>query len=121
MNIFDAVIAAFTLLAIVMGFSAGLLRRLATILGYLIAAPLAVALAPYVIPFAFGRDGAAPANAWVVVVLVFVALGIAISALLRVIVDELAGDDIGPVRPCRGRSSRRRAHLSDCRAGRGDF
>ena len=39
MNIFDGVIAAFTLPAIVMGFSAGLLRSLATILGYLIAAP----------------------------------------------------------------------------------
>jgi membrane protein required for colicin V production len=95
MNPFDAVILALAALAIVMGFSAGLLRSLATILGYLIAAPLAVALAPYVIPFAFGRTGAAPANAWVVVVLVFVALGIAISALLRVIVGELAGEDVG--------------------------
>lgn len=95
MNTFDAVIAALALLAIVLGFNAGLLRSLATILGYLIAAPLAVALAPYVIPFAFGRAGAAPANAWVVVVLVFVALGIAISALLRVIVGELTGDDVG--------------------------
>jgi len=96
MNTFDAVIAAFALLAIVMGFSAGLLRSLATILGYLIAAPLAVALAPYVIPLAFGRAGAAPANAWVVVILVFVALGIVISALLRLIVGELAGNDVGP-------------------------
>ena len=96
MNPFDAVIAAFALLAIVMGFSAGLLRSLATILGYLIAAPLAVALSPYIIPFAFGRAGAAPANAWVVVILVFVALGIVISALLRLIVGELAGNDVGP-------------------------
>ena len=95
MNTFDAVIAAFALLAIVMGFSAGLLRSLATILGYLIAAPLAVALSPYIIPFAFGQAGAAPANAWVVVILVFVALGIVISALLRLIVGELAGTDIG--------------------------
>jgi len=94
MNTFDAVIAAFALLAIVMGFNTGLLRSLATILGYLIAAPLAVAFSPSVAAFALGRSGASPNTAWLVVV-VFVVLGVLISALLRVIVGELAGEDIG--------------------------
>jgi membrane protein required for colicin V production len=94
MNPFDAVVAAAAVVAIVMGFSSGLLRSLATILGWLIAAPLAVALGPYVIPLALGQSGAAPANAWVVVVLAFVALGIVISALLRTVVGEFIGPDI---------------------------
>jgi membrane protein required for colicin V production len=94
MNTFDAVISAFAVLAIVMGFSAGLLRSLATILGYLIAAPLAVALTPYVKAFALGRSGASLDNAWLALV-VFVALGVLVSALLRLIVGELAGADIG--------------------------
>jgi membrane protein required for colicin V production len=94
MNTFDAVVAAAALVAIVMGLRSGLLRSLATILGYLIAAPLAVALAPYVLPLAFGRTGTAPANAWVVVVLIFIALGIVISALLRTVVGEFIGPDI---------------------------
>ena len=94
MNAFDAVISALAFLAIVMGFSAGLLRSLATILGYLIAAPLAVAFTPYVAAFALGRSGASLDNVWLVVV-VFVALGMLVSALLRLIVGELAGADIG--------------------------
>ncbi len=47
MNPFDAVVATVAIFAIVMGFNAGLLRSLATILGYLIAAPVAVAITPY--------------------------------------------------------------------------
>ena len=44
MNTFDAVVTAFAILAVVMGFMSGLLRSLATILAYLIAAPIAIAL-----------------------------------------------------------------------------
>ena len=40
MNIFDAVVLGFTLVAIAFGFHAGLLRSLAAILGYVVAAPL---------------------------------------------------------------------------------
>jgi len=45
-NSFDAVIGALMLLAALMGFVSGLLRSLATVLGYLAAVPLAVAAAP---------------------------------------------------------------------------
>ena len=54
MNPFDAVIYAAAAIAAVLGFSAGLLRSLATILGYLIAAPLAVAMTPRVMALAPG-------------------------------------------------------------------
>jgi membrane protein required for colicin V production len=95
MNPFDAFVSAVTVLAIAMGFHAGLLRSLATILGYLVAAPLAITFTPYVMAFALGRSGAAPDNAWLVLVVVFVALGALIAALLRTVVGEFAGPDIG--------------------------
>ena len=94
MNTFDAVVAAVAVLAIVLGFNAGLLRSLATIFGYLIAAPLAVAITPYVTAIALGRS-MAPANAWLMVVIVFVAAGAGISALLRIVVGEFVGPDVG--------------------------
>jgi membrane protein required for colicin V production len=46
--IFDLVIYALVALAIVFGFNSGLLRSLATILGYLVAVPLALGTAPAV-------------------------------------------------------------------------
>jgi membrane protein required for colicin V production len=51
MNPFDAVVLGLTLVAIVSGFSAGLLRSLATILAYLIAAPIALTVSPMVAAF----------------------------------------------------------------------
>jgi membrane protein required for colicin V production len=94
MNTFDAVVYAVAILAIVMGFNAGLLRSLATILGYVIAAPVAIAITPQVVAFALGRL-ASPERGWLVLFAVFVALGIVISALLRVLVGEFIGPDIG--------------------------
>ena len=42
MNIFDGAVIGFTLIAIVFGFRSGLLRSLATIIAYLVAAPAAI-------------------------------------------------------------------------------
>ena len=64
MNPFDAAVTAVAILAIVMGFMSGLLRSLATILGYLIAAPIAVALTPRVTAVALGQSAVAPDRAW---------------------------------------------------------
>jgi membrane protein required for colicin V production len=94
MNAFDAVVTAVAILAIVLGFNSGLLRSLATILGYLIAAPLAVAITPYVTAFALGQS-VSPDKAWLVPVVVFVAAGVVVSALLRVVVGEFVGPDVG--------------------------
>ena len=94
MNAFDVVVAAAAVVAIVLGFSTGLLRSLATILGYLVAAPLAVAITPYVTAIALGRS-MSPDNAWQMLVIVFVAAGAGISALLRIVVGEFVGPDVG--------------------------
>jgi len=94
MNAFDVVVAAAAIVAIVLGFSTGLLRSLATILGYLVAAPLAVAITPYVTAIALPRS-MSPDNAWLMLVIVFVAAGAGISALLRIVVGEFVGPDVG--------------------------
>jgi len=95
MNAFDAVVTAVMLLAVVMGFMSGLLRSLAAILAYLIAAPMAVALTPRLTALVLGQFTIPPEQSWIALFVVFVAFGLLISVLLRSLVDELAGDDIG--------------------------
>jgi membrane protein required for colicin V production len=95
MNTFDAVVTVIAILAAVMGFMSGLLRSLAAILAYLIAAPIAVALAPRLTAFIFGQSTVSPDRTWTALFVAFVALGLLISVLLRKLVDELAGEDIG--------------------------
>ena len=48
MNAFDAAVLGLAFVALVTGFSSGLLRSLATILAYAVAAPVALAIAPSV-------------------------------------------------------------------------
>ncbi len=95
MNPFDAVVTAVMVLAVAMGFMSGLLRSLAAILAYLIAAPIAVALTPRLAAFVLGQFTILPGETWIVLFVVFVAVGLLISLLLRTLVDALAGDDIG--------------------------
>ena len=77
MNEFDAVVAAFAIFAIVTGFMSGLLRSLATILGYLIAA----ALTPQIMPFVLGHFTIPTDWAWAPFFVVFVVVGIVVGAL----------------------------------------
>jgi membrane protein required for colicin V production len=95
MNPFDAVVCAATIFAIVLGFNTGLLRSLATILGYLVAAPLAVAMAPHLAAFALGRSDPSPYEGWLIPFALFAAIGIVVSALLRTAVGEFIGSDNG--------------------------
>lgn len=95
MNTFDAVITAFAILAIVMGFMSGLLRSLATILGYLLAAPFAIAITPRVMDFMSGRMTIPPDKTWVVLAVVFAAAGIVLGALGRGAITEFIGDEAG--------------------------
>jgi membrane protein required for colicin V production len=94
MNPFDAVVTATALVAVVMGFSSGLLRSLATILAYLIAAPLAVAFAPYLMA-ALGKSGVTPGQAWIAIIVMFVVFGILFGVLLRAVISEFTGPDAG--------------------------
>jgi membrane protein required for colicin V production len=96
MNAFDAVVTAVAILAIVMGFRSGLLRSLATILGYLVAAPAAVAITPHVATFVLGLSPVSQDTTWIVLFCVFMAIGIGISALFRTAVNEFIGPEISP-------------------------
>jgi membrane protein required for colicin V production len=95
MNTFDVIVTAVAFVAVVMGFASGLLRSLSAILAYLIAAPIAVALTPRVTSLIFGQAHPTTDRIWITLFAVFVVLGLVISALLRKLVDELAGEDIG--------------------------
>jgi membrane protein required for colicin V production len=94
MNLFDAFVTAAALVAIVMGFTSGLLRSVATILGYLLAAPLAVVITPRIVPFVIGSGTLPPDQSWLPVVVVFVALGIAFGVLFRNVLNEFVDDEI---------------------------
>jgi len=95
MNAFDVVVVAVAAVVVVLGFKAGLLRSLATILGYLIAAPLAIAIAPGLTTFALGQNVTPSGQNGLVLCGTFIAAGIVTSALLRLAVDEFVGPDIG--------------------------
>jgi membrane protein required for colicin V production len=94
MNLFDAFITAAALVAIVIGFTSGLLRSVATILGYLLAAPLAVAITPRIVPFVLGNGTLPPDESWLPVVVLFVVFGVAFGTLFRNLLNELIDDEI---------------------------
>lgn len=87
MNVFDAVVIGVTLVAVVMGYQSGLLRSLATIFGYVAAAPVAVALTPMLAPHV-------PANEHLLFFAVFLALSLLTGAGLRAAVSQTADDNI---------------------------
>jgi membrane protein required for colicin V production len=95
MNAFDAVIYAVAIIAVVVGFNAGLLRSLATILGYLIAAPTAVALTPRATALVLGQSAPSPNQTWITLLIVFFLVGGIVAALIRMIVSAFAGPDLG--------------------------
>lgn len=104
-NPFDAIVAMLALLAALMGFMTGLLRSLATILGWVAAAPVAVYATPPVMAMAASQAGTAlPQPAVFFGVLAFV--GMVLARLLRSAVvafvapvvsmpDRLAGATLG--------------------------
>jgi membrane protein required for colicin V production len=91
LNSFDAVIAALAVIAAVMGFMTGLMRSMATILGYLAGAPAALAATPPVIAFLDAQAKTPPVNRWIVFAALFVVIGITLGALLRKVVEMLTG------------------------------
>lgn len=94
MNIFDAIVIGMMLLAVVTGFRSGLLRSGATILGYIAAAPIAVAATPkltLLLPPQYKSLGEQNGMLFFVVLL---ASGLLIGAMLRSSVSAIAGEDI---------------------------
>jgi len=91
MTIFDSGVIGFALLALALGFNAGLLRSLATILGYLIAVPIAAAVTPPLAYFATDRSDPSGGPAVMVLFVVFLGSALVISALLNRAVGDMAG------------------------------
>jgi membrane protein required for colicin V production len=93
-NLFDAAVYLCIIVAVVSGFRTGLLRSLATIFGYLAAAPVAVIVSPYVTPFFVALLKVEPAQTGLVYATVFLVIGFILGFLLRLAVAEIAGDNI---------------------------
>ena len=94
MNPFDAVVYFCLLAAIVLGFRAGLLRSLATIIGYLVAAPIAVGVAPTLTRLLAAQAHLSPAENWAVLTVVFLGAGMLLGALMRAALHEVVGPRI---------------------------
>jgi membrane protein required for colicin V production len=93
-NPFDAAVYFFLFVAVVMGFSSGLLRSLATIFGYFIAAPLALAATPYLTPIMIDQFRLPLSQNWVAFTGILLVIGMILSALLRHAVSEIVGPQI---------------------------
>jgi membrane protein required for colicin V production len=95
MNPFDAVVLGVALIGLVTGFSAGLLRSLATILAYVIAAPIALAIAPAIVNWLNTRALLPADKAPLLLSLVpFIAL-IVIAVLLGILMRAAVGSATG--------------------------
>ncbi len=94
MNTFDIVVSVLAIVAMVTGFRTGLIRSMATILGYISAAPLAVAGTSFIAPIIAGQAMPSATQNSLVFFVLFVGAGLVLSALLRLSVDEI----VGPVR-----------------------
>ena len=94
MTIFDIAVIGAALLAAGFGFRSGLLRSLATIFGYLLAAPLAVIAGPKLAPLFASHSPPPDTTAILTMAAVFLAVGVVMAALLRHAVGAMAGDDV---------------------------
>ncbi len=94
MNPFDAAIVFCLAIALWAGWQAGLLRSLATIFGYLCAAPVAIAFAPGVAALAGIRFDMAQMPSWAVLAGVFVFSGLALGFFLRAAVNATVGETV---------------------------
>ena len=95
LNTFDAVVVGIMMVAIVMGFQSGLLRALATILGYVCAAPVAIAASPAIGRILNEQFHIQPKQDWIVFTGVFLVTGIVLAAVMRHTVQQMTGTEIG--------------------------
>ena len=95
MSSFDIVVYAGLIVAGAIGFKAGLLRSVVTILGYLVAMPIAVWATALIIPRIGSAPGSPLAQNSLVLFGIFLVSGIVLGKLLRTAVDDIIGSDIG--------------------------
>lgn len=92
-NLFNAAVYLCLIVAIIAGFRSGLLRSMATILGYVAAMPIAVAAAPRLSEILIEQFKLPQAQTWAVLSVAFLLIGIVLGALLRMAVNEMVGPD----------------------------
>jgi membrane protein required for colicin V production len=95
MNSFDAVVIAGLLIAIVIGFRSELLRSAVTIVGYLIAMPVAVWIKSFLAAQIGGAAAAGMAQSSLLFFGIFVVSGIVMGSLLRMLLDDVIGPEVG--------------------------
>ncbi|MBN8986568.1 MAG: CvpA family protein [Rhizobiales bacterium] len=95
MNIFDIVIYAGLLIAVVGGFYVGLLRSAATIVGYLMAMPIAAWVTALIAPQMAHGGNLQMLQSPFLLFGTFLVAGIILGKLLRMVVDEITGTDVG--------------------------
>jgi membrane protein required for colicin V production len=94
MNSFDAAVYVVVIVAVVSGFKAGLLRSIATILGYLAAMPVAMAATPYASRMLTAKFSTPAAQNPLLFFGLFLVAGIVFGALLRTAINETVGSGI---------------------------
>lgn len=94
MNTFDIAVSVVAIVAMITGFNVGLIRSVATILGYITAAPIAVAGTSVISPILTGQMAPSATQNSVVFFCLFFAAGILLGSLLRLAID----DAVGPIR-----------------------
>jgi membrane protein required for colicin V production len=95
MNSFDAVVYFALVVAVVLGFNSGLLRSAVTILAYLIAMPIAIWAMSLVAPAIHGPSEAPSSQNWPLLFGIFLAAGIVLGKLMRMVLDETIGPGAG--------------------------
>jgi membrane protein required for colicin V production len=95
MNTFDAVVYVGLIAAAIAGFNAGLLRSAVTILGYLIAMPIAV-WAMSLVSLQIGSKPGAPLTQNSLLFFgIFLAAGIVLGKQMRMAIDDMVGSEAG--------------------------
>ncbi len=94
MNGFDLAVYVGLLIAVVSGFSTGLVRSGVTILAYIVAMPIAVWVMSYVPPLD-GNSHSPLMQNWGFFLGAFLIIGMALGKLARVTVDEAIGSEAG--------------------------
>jgi membrane protein required for colicin V production len=95
MNSFDVVVYAGLIIAMVIGFRAGLLRSAVTILGYLVAMPIAVWITGLIVPRISGNAAVSDTQNSLVFFGAFLLSGIVLGSVLRMAINDIIGHEIG--------------------------
>jgi membrane protein required for colicin V production len=93
--IFDIALYSLAAIAAIFGFISGFLRSLATIFGYVVAAPFALGVAPALSVLLAQRISLTPVYSGLLLAVVLLIAGVIMGALFRRAVNELVGPQPG--------------------------